>query len=504
MPARACFFVLTATILLHSPIQAETPALVQPLPGRFTHEGAVHGVALSPDGKFLASCAGDKRVHLREIATGKELGPFPALKGDVLGVAFAPDGKTLVSSGADKTIRFWQLDPIKQLQQAEVTEGTVEAVAFSPDGTLIASGGSDRMVRLWDTSNAKEIRTLKGHDGIVTSLAFSPNGKMIVSGSKDRSVRLWDVESGKEISRYREHRGWVFAVAFAPDGQSVASAGRDQTIILWDAIAERLVLRLQDFDGAFFSIAFSPEGRILAAGSKDHKLHFWDLATGKELPSADGHKDNVLSLSFSKDGKTLASGCEDGIALAWDAAALPRWEKPKQDLGAKELDRLWSDLAGDDLAASYRAWQLLVAHPKQTVAFFEARVPRLLSLDEPRLAKLVADLDSDDFAVREKATEELMGGNELVEKALRKVLKEKTLGLEAKRGLEQIIDTMGNRPAGDERRRRQGALEALERIDTSESKRALHSFADGPAEAALTQEAKAAVERAAKRAAARP
>src|SRR5216683_4384667 len=117
MPTRVGFLVLAVSVLLHSPNHAETPTLVQPLPGRFTHEGAVHGVAVSPDGKLLASCAGDKRVHLREIATGKELGPFPVLKGDLLAIAFAPDGKTLVSAGADKTIRCWQLDPVKQLQQ---------------------------------------------------------------------------------------------------------------------------------------------------------------------------------------------------------------------------------------------------------------------------------------------------------------------------------------------------------------------------------------------------
>jgi hypothetical protein len=165
---------------------------------------------------------------------------------------------------------------------------------------------------------------------------------------------------------------------------------------------------------------------------------------------------------------------------------------------------LWSQLVGDEDAATYQAMQQVVGQANHAVAFFEARVNKLSSLDEPRLAKLVAELDSDDFAVRERATEELVGGNELVEKALRKVLKEKTLALEAKRRLEQVIDTMGNRPAGDERRRRQAALEVLERIGTPEAKQALKAFADGPAEADLTREAKAALERSAKRAAARP
>jgi WD40 repeat protein len=504
MPARACILVLAACMLPPPLTQAETPPVVQLLPGRLTHEGAVHCVALSPDGKLLASCAGDKRVHLKDLASGKEVGPFPALKAEVLALAFAPDGKTLVSGDADKAIRFWQLDPVKQLQHAELKDGTVESVAFSPDGALVATGGSDRIIRLWEAGNAKEIRTLKGHDGIVTAVAFSPNGKMLVSGSKDRSVRLWDVESGKEISRYREHRGWVFAVAFAPDGQSVASAGRDQTIVLWDVFAERPLLRLQDFDGSFFSIAFSPNGRVLAAGSKDHKLHFWDLATAKPLPSAEGHKDNVLALAFSNDGKILASGGEDGVALIWDASSLLQTEKTAGDLTVKELGRLWTQLAGDDETAAFAALQASIAHPKEAVEFFGTRVSKLLALDEPRLAKLVGDLDSDEFAVREKATEELTSGNELVEKALRKVLKEKTLSLEAKRRLEQIIDTMVNRPAGDARRRRQAGLDVLERIGTPEAKKALNSFAEGPAEAELTREAKTALARLAKRAAARP
>jgi WD40 repeat protein len=504
MPPRIRFLALAAAALLSSPVPAEAPPSVLPKPGLFKHDGAVRCIAFSPDGKLLASCAGDKRVHVRNLAADKELGPFPTLKGDILSVAFAPDGKTLITGGADKTIRFWQIDPVKQLEQVEVKDGTVEAVAYSPSGTIVASGGSDRTVRLWDVTKAKEVCTLKGHDGTVSSLAFSPNGKMLVSGSKDRSVRLWDVESGKEVGRYLEHRGWVFAVAFAPDGQSVASAGRDQAIVLWDAIAQRPLLRLQDYGGSFFSVAFSPNGRVLAAGSKDHKLHFCDLATGKPLSSAEGHEDNVLSLSFSKDGKTLASGSEDGTLQLWNAAVLPQWEKAKEALSDKELSSLWSYLAGDEDVATYQAMQRVVRESNRAVAFFEARVNKLSSLDEPHLAKLVADLDSDEFAVRERATEELKSGNELVEKALRKVLKEKTVPLEAKRRLEQIIDTLANRPAGDERRRRQAGLDVLERIGTPEAKQVLKTFADGPAEAELTREAKTALERLAKRTAARP
>jgi hypothetical protein len=242
----------------------------------------------------------------------------------------------------------------------------------------------------------------------------------------------------------------------------------------------------------------------LAAGCKDHKLHFWDLATGKPLPSAEGHKDNVLSVVIAKDGKMLASGSEDGVVLTWDAAALPRREKPTGELNAEELGRLWLQMAAEDEVAAYAAMQKCTAHPKEAVEFFRARIAKPPTPDDSRIAKLVADLDNDDFAVREKATEGLLGGEEIVQKALRKVLKEKTLSLEAKRRLEQILDTMENRPAGDEKRRRQLALEALERIGTSDAKQALTALADGPADADVTREAKAALYRLGQRVAARP
>jgi dipeptidyl aminopeptidase/acylaminoacyl peptidase len=490
--------------VLALPIRGETSPVVQLLSRQFTHEVAVRCIALSPDGKLLASCAGDKRVHLWDIAAKKEVGAVPVQTADILAVAFAPDGKSLASGGGDKTLRLWQLDPVKELRRAELKDGTVEAVAFSADGTLIATGGSDHILRLWDADTLKELRALKGHEGVVTAVAFSPNGKMLVSGSKDRSVRLWDVESGKELRRFREHRGWVFAVAFSADGQSVASAGRDQAVILWDVFAERALLHLQDYGGSFFSVAFSSDGRVLAAGSKDHKLHFWDLATGKPLPSAEGHKDSVLSLSMDKDGKTLASASEDGVVLIWDASALPRSDKSSGELTPKDLARLWTQMVADDETAAYAAMKMCTAHPKEAVEYFRTRIAKALSADEARLTKLITDLDNDDFAIREKATEELLGGDELVLKALRKVLKEKTLALEAKRRLEQIVDTIENRPASEERRRRQTGLEVLERIGTSEAKQALAALAQGPTEADLTGEAKAALDRLAKRAAARP
>jgi roadblock/LC7 domain-containing protein len=497
--------VLGFLALVIPPARGEGEALVKPVADRFKHDGSVNAVALSADGKFLATGAGDNRVHVWELATGKEIGAFPLLKQPVYAVAFAPDGKTLVSGGADKTVRIWQLDPIKELQKIEMKEGTVDAVVFSPDGKQLASAGGDKIIHLWDPEKGKEVRPLKGHENGVTSLGFSPNGKQLVSGSKDRTVRVWDVDAGKELCQYKVHQGWVLSVAFTPDGQAVASSSRDQSIIWYDVIARRQLLRVQTYDGAIPAIAFSPDGKVLASGSKDQKIHFWDTYTGKDMHQVAGVKGLVAALAFSKDGKTLAAGGDDGSAAAWDAEGLLKVAGPrKEDLAAKDLVRLWNDLAGNEEPAAYRALQMLTANPKRSVEFLGNRLKAPMALDSDKITKLLSDLANEDFGVREKATEELLAGGELVEKALRNALKNKSLTIEAKRRVEQILSVMEDRPKYAEQRRRQGALEVLERIGTAEAKDILKTLAGGPAEADITKEAKTALERMEQRAAAKP
>jgi WD40 repeat protein len=496
---------LFLTALLQS-ARGEGEALVKPMGGKLKHEGAVNGVALSADGKFLATGAGGvNRVHVWEVATGKEIGAFPLLKQPVYAVAFAPDGKTLVSGGADKTVRIWQLDPIKELQKIEMKEGTVDAVVFSRDGKLLAWAGGDKIIHLWDTENGKEVRPLKGHEKGVTSLDFSPNGKQLVSGSKDYTVRVWDVDAGKELCQYKVHQGWILSVAFAPDGQTVASSSRDQSIIWYDVIARRQILRAQTYDGAIPAIAFSPDGKVLASGSKDQKIHFWDTYTGKDIHQVAGVKGLVTALAFSKDGKTLAAGGDDGSAAAWDAEGLLKLAGPhKEDLAAKDLVRLWNDLASDEEPVTYRALQTLTANPKRSVEFLSGCLKAPTALDSDKIAKLLADLANEDFATREKATEELLVGGELVEKVLRNALKNKPLKVEAKRRVEQVLSVMEDRPKESEAQRRQAALEVLERIGTAEAKDILKTLAGGPAEAAITKEAKTALGRFGQRAAGKP
>src|SRR6266436_2389381 len=209
---------------------------------------AVLAVAVSPDGKWMATSGDDGSIKLWNPATGKSVGKLSGHKRAVNGLNFSPDSSKLVSGSADKTIRVWDVAKGKVLCQAQtVTE--VNAVTWVADGRQIASGGADYLIRIWYVDLAKRelaaLKEIKGHEGPVTSLAtVPPNGAQVISGSGDGTIRQWDLEDGQTI-RKMKHGGPVAAVAVRNDGKRFGSAGLNNIAKLWDASEGKEIAELR-------------------------------------------------------------------------------------------------------------------------------------------------------------------------------------------------------------------------------------------------------------------
>src|SRR5262249_20141894 len=158
----------------------------------------------------------------------------------------------------------------------------------------------------------------------------------------------------------------------------------------------------------------------------DNKVHLWEVATGRERHRLEGHRGRVTALSFSADGERLISGSNDTSVLIWDLTRVLK-DKPHSNvhLGPKELKALWGHLASADAALAYQAQAKLSDSPQDTLAFLKEHLHLVVEVQEDKhLAQLVADLDAEDFAAREKAVEELEKLGEPAELALRKALKD--------------------------------------------------------------------------------
>jgi RNA polymerase sigma factor (sigma-70 family) len=457
------------------------------------HRDAVNALAFVA-GNGLASGGGDGTLCFWDAAGGKERDRREAHREEVRALAVSADGRTLVSAGGDGKVRVWNAVAHKEVRQWVAHRGWVEDVALSPDGKTLATGAwMDNAIRLWGL-DGKEKLTIKlsngGNYGNLP-LCFSPDGKVLASGSGDRTKNalcLWDAATGRELHRIPEKVGGRGSLAFDGAGRLAAAGGK--TVRLYDPATGQRVGEFEGDADAGTCIACSPDGRLLAAGGGPDRptVRVWEVASGKLVGRRAGQKGWLRCIAFSPDARTLATGSEDTTAILWNVAAFAGDGRPPDD-----LDALWADLAADDAARARRVVGALAADPGRSVPLLVRHLRPVEAADGGRVARLVRELDADDFEARERASRELAQLGEGAGPALHGALAGKP-SAEVRRRVEGLLENLRAGP-GPELLRALRGVEVLERAGTPAARRALAELARGVPEARLTREAKAALAR---------
>jgi hypothetical protein len=239
-------------------------------------------------------------------------------------------------------------------------------------------------------------------------------------------------------------------------------------LLLLDLETGHEVYRFENLSEGVDVLAFSPDGWILAWGGFEHPaIRLLETATGRERRRLAGHRGAVTSLSFSADGQRLLSGSYDTTALVWDLGS-SRTERP---LTAPDVEKLWADLAGEDAARAYAAIRKFAAATNAAIPFLRKHLSPVPVTDEKRVARLIADLDSDDFATRQRATVDLEKLGEQALPAYRRSLESKP-SLETRRRLEDLRAKAQTAwwDVSGERLRSLRAIEALELAGAEEAR----------------------------------
>ncbi len=278
------------------------------------HTAQVSGVAISPDGRLVATASDDRTVRVWDAMSGQQLQKITGHTDAAIAVAFSGDGRMLASASRDHTVRVWDAGSGGELKTLPKDSAVPVCLAF--DKNFLFVGDSEGHVKILEMPAGRLQQNFQEHTGPIFSLAVSGDGDTLVTGGRDGLVRVRR-RSAPEPLDLRGHTGPVNAVAVSRDARRVASAGEDGTVRLWDAASGQALRMLTGHSGSVEGVAFSPDARWVASAGSDRSIKVWDVASGKELKSLEAHISSLTKIAASRDGKLLASASGDRTVKLW-------------------------------------------------------------------------------------------------------------------------------------------------------------------------------------------
>jgi WD40 repeat protein len=470
--------------------------------------------AFTLDGRRVLSVS-ERSVFAHDAATGKELWRASDHTNSAVQIV-ASDDKTAITSNHDGTLLFWDVDTGKVVRKIENPRGSANLLALSPDGGTLAALGSegdhDRTFLRWDVKTGKALAPVllpeKSARYAVSSIRYAPDGSGIaIASGTESQVLVFDPQRKEVRQTFGPVDGGINWAAYSADGRTIAAATMGSSIFLWETATgdARLVLKNS---GYVTCLAFSPDGRILAVANngrhsqstgdktveqKDDRMvvRLLDSYTGREFHRFAGHTGSIDHLIWSPDGRRLLSGSHDSTCLIWDVSPALRAKLPSAALADKELAQVIEALGSMKSSDAYTAMAKLTGSPATAVPALARLIRPVPVPDVQKVTGLIRELDSPQFAVRDRASTQLIRIGEGAEGLLRKALKGE-LSAETRNRIEKVLGEL--KPSAD-RLRHGRVLEVLERIGNGAAQKLLAEVAGGADGAWLTREAQAVIAR---------
>jgi len=308
-------------------------------------DSPINSLSATPDGRLLASAAGDG-VRLWDLAAGKEVALLPS--GPTASVIFDAHGRFLITSGSAGLFR-WPIRTALEARSARFQLGPPEPIrlpmasdlardaSLSADARTLAVRMATGTIEVLDLERPFETPRTINHSN--TSAGLSADGRWLATSVADHfDTQLWDSRTGKWLREFPGIR--TAPVAFSPDNRWLVFATA-QAYITYQVDSWQPGPRWpRDYAGYNpCPPAFAAGGKTVAIAYSSREIKLLEPDTVLELATlAAPVPEQLRSLCFTSDGGWLAAGSDSGAIQLWDLHRIRRhlremrldWDPPAQ------------------------------------------------------------------------------------------------------------------------------------------------------------------------------
>jgi len=239
-------------------------------------------------------------------------------------IALSPNGKTIASGGDDGKVRLWDVETEKLVARWTGHTDVTNSLCWSGDGGRVVSGSDDGTIRVWDVESGDTVLgpIKTGHDHVYAVIYSPDTTKIATGGFLKIALQIWDAKTGNLLSTIKLDDDPVWSLAWTSDQKKIIAGSQEGSILIFDTATWQQIAILEGHTNIVFSLSLYQNDRLLASASLDNTARLWNLDTNLPVGPPIQHQASVSSAAISADGKQLVTGCDDNSvdknAYVWD------------------------------------------------------------------------------------------------------------------------------------------------------------------------------------------